>query len=263
MPATLNVTKQKLSSGQLVLGMGVRQARTVDIATVAGTCGFDWLFIDTEHNSMDVDVACQIAMGALATGITPIVRVPGHEHYHAARALDNGALGIVVPHVDTAEEALRVANACKYPPLGHRSIAGNQPMLRFETLPAAEATRRANDETLIVVMLETPTAIENAEAIAAVKGIDLLMIGTNDLCAEMGIHGQYGDPRVSDAYKKVIAACRKHGKFPGMGGVYEPKLMEQFIGYGMRFVLSGHDLSFLMSGARERVKVLRNIKLES
>lgn len=261
MNTAINLTKRKLAAGELVLGMGVRQARTVDIATVAGTCGFDWLFIDTEHNSMDVDIACQIAMAALATGITPIVRVAGHEHHHASRVLDNGALGVVVPHVDTAEEAQRVADACKYPPLGHRSIAGNQPFLRFETVPAAEATRLANEETLIVVMLETPTAIENVEAIAAVKGIDLLMIGTNDLCAEMGIHGQYADPRVSEAYKKVIAACRKHGKFPGMGGVYEPKLMEQFIGYGMRFILSGHDLSFLMTGARERVKVLRNIAL--
>ena len=152
-----------------------------------------------------------------------------------------------------------MANACKYPPLGHRSIAGNQPMLRFETVPAAEATRLANAETLIVVMLETPTAIENVDAIAAVKGIDLLMIGTNDLCAEMGIHGQYGDPRISDAYKKVIAACRKHGKFPGMGGVDDPQLMEQLVGYGMRFILSGHDLSFLMSGARQRAEFLRNL----
>ncbi len=76
----INHTKRKLEAGELVLGMGVRQARTVDIATVAGTCGFDWLFIDTEHNSMDVDVACQISMAALATGITPFVRVPGHEH---------------------------------------------------------------------------------------------------------------------------------------------------------------------------------------
>ncbi len=263
MDNAINRTKQKLLAGELVLGMGVRQARTMDIATIAGTCGFDWLFIDTEHNSMDVDTACQIAMSALATGVTPIMRVPGHEHHHAARALDNGALGIVVPHVETVEEAQRVANACKYPPVGRRSIAGNQPILRFETVPAAEATRRANEETLIVVMLETPEAIENVDAIAAVKGIDLVMIGTNDLCAEMGIIGQHADPRVEEIYKKVIAACRRHGKFPGMGGVYDPRLMERFIGLGMRFVLSGHDLSFLMAGARERVTTLRNIQLKS
>jgi 2-keto-3-deoxy-L-rhamnonate aldolase RhmA len=257
----INRTKARLKAGGLALGMGLRQARTVDIATIAGTCGFDWLFIDTEHNSMSIDTACQIAMAAIATGITPIVRVPGHQHYHCARALDNGALGVVVPHVDTAEEAQAVANACKYPPVGHRSIAGNMPGLGFEGVPVGEATRRMNDETLVVVMLESPRAIENADKIAAVNGIDSLLIGTNDLCAEMGIHGDFGNARVSQAYEKVIAACARHGKYPGMGGVYDPKLMERYIRTGMRFVLSGNDLAFLMAGARERAAMLRAINL--
>lgn len=261
MEKEINRTKARLKAGGLTLGMGLRQARTVDIATIAGTCGFDWLFIDTEHNSMSIDTACQIAMAAIATGVTPIVRVPGHQHYHCARALDNGALGVVVPHVDTAEEAQAVANACKYPPVGHRSIAGNMPGLGFEGVPVGEATRRMNDETLVVVMLESPRAIENADKIAAVNGIDSLLIGTNDLCAEMGIHGDFGNARVSQAYEKVIAACARHGKYPGMGGVYDPKLMERYIRMGMRFVLSGNDLAFLMAGARERAAMLRAINL--
>ncbi len=261
MEKEINRTKARLKAGGLALGMGLRQARTVDIATIAGTCGFDWLFIDTEHNSMSIDTACQIAMAAIATGVTPIVRVPGHQHYHCARALDNGALGVVVPHVDTAEEAQAVANACKYPPVGHRSIAGNMPGLGFEGVPVGEATRRMNDETLVVVMLESPRAIENADKIAAVNGIDSLLIGTNDLCAEMGIHGDFGNARVSQAYEKVIAACARHGKYPGMGGVYDPKLMERYIRMGMRFVLSGNDLAFLMAGARERAAMLRAINL--
>ena len=260
MPA-LNRTKAALAEGRLALGMGLRQARTVDIATIAGTCGFDWLFIDTEHNSMSIDTACQIAMAAIATGVTPIVRVPGHEHHHCARALDNGALGVVVPHVDTAEQAKRIADFCRYPPMGHRSIAGNMPGLAFAALPVGEATRRMNEENLVVVMLETPQAIDNAEAIAAVPGIDVLLVGTNDLCAEMGIHGQFGDPRVPAAYEKVIAACRKHGKHPGMGGVYDPALMQKYIGMGMRFILSGNDLAFLMAAAKERAAMLRSIKL--
>lgn len=261
MSERINRTKAKLMAGELALGMGLRQARTVDIATIAGTCGFDWLFIDTEHNSMSIDTACQIAMAAIATGVTPIVRVPGHEHHHCARALDNGALGVVVPHVDTAEQARRIADFCRYPPLGHRSIAGNMPGLQFAAVPVGEATRRMNDETLVVVMLETPQAIENAEAIAAVEGVDVLLVGTNDLCAEMGIHGQFGHARVPAAYEKVIAACKRHGKFPGMGGVYDPQLMQKYVAMGMRFILSGNDLAFLMAGARERSAMLRAIKL--
>lgn len=261
MSERINRTKAKLMAGELALGMGLRQARTVDIATIAGTCGFDWLFIDTEHNSMSIDTACQIAMAAIATGVTPIVRVPGHEHHHCARALDNGALGVVVPHVDTAEQARRIADFCRYPPLGHRSIAGNMPGLQFAAVPVGEATKRMNDETLVVVMLETPQAIENADAIAAVEGVDVLLVGTNDLCAEMGIHGQFGHARVPAAYEKVIGACRTHGKFPGMGGVYDPQLMQKYVAMGMRFILSGNDLAFLMAGARERSAMLRAIKL--
>ena len=261
MEQVINHARQRLAAGEVSLGMGVRQSRTVDIATVAKTCGFDWLFIDMEHSSLDVDLASQLAMAALGAGITPLVRVPGHEHYHASRLLDNGAQGIVAPHVDTVEEAKRIAAACRYPPIGHRSVAGAQPQLAFRNVPVAEATKLVNAGTLVVVMLETPKAIANADAIAQVEGVDVLLIGTNDLCAELGIHGNFTDPRIEDAYRVVIAACRKHGKYPGMGGVYEPKLMEKYIGMGMRFILSGSDLSFMMAGARARAELLRAVKL--
>ena len=256
-----NQAKRRLAAGGLALGMGVRNSRTVDIATVAKTCDFDWLFIDMEHSSLDVDLASQLAMASLGVGITPIVRIPGHEHYHASRLLDNGAQGIVAPHVDTVEEAHRIARACRYPPLGHRSVAGAQPQLGFRTVPVGEATKLVNDLTLVVVMLETPKAIANADAIAQVPGVDVLLIGTNDLCAEMGIPGQFTEPRVEDAYKKVITACGKHGKYPGMGGVYEPKVMEKYIQMGMRMILSGSDLSFMMAGAKARTEFLRAVRL--
>jgi 2-keto-3-deoxy-L-rhamnonate aldolase RhmA len=256
-----NHTKRQLASGGLALGMGMRQARTVDIATIAKSCDFDWLFIDMEHSPLDVETAAQIAFASLATGITPIVRVPGHEHHHASRLLDAGAQGIVAPHVDTPEEAQRIVDACRYPPLGHRSVGGPQPQLNFRSVPVGEATRLINAETLVVIMLETPRAIANADAIAALPGVDVLLIGTNDLCAEMGIPGQFTDAKVEDAYRKVIEACRRHGKHPGMGGVYDPPIMQRFIGLGMRFILSGSDLSFIMAGARERSAILRGVRV--
>ena len=252
-----NLAKQRLREGKLALGLGVRQARTVDIGAIAATCGFDWLFIDMEHNSMDVDTAAQIAAAAPGLGITPLVRVPGHEHYHATRLLDNGAQGIVAPHVEDAAEARRIAEACLYPPLGRRSIPGAQPQLAFKAMPAAEATKLVNEQLLIVVMLESPRAIENAEAIAAVPGVDALLIGTSDLTAEMGILGQLGHERVEAAYRRVIDACRKHGKFPGMGGVYDPPLMDKYVKMGMRLILSGSDLALMMAAAKERTAFLR------
>jgi 2-keto-3-deoxy-L-rhamnonate aldolase RhmA len=256
-----NHTKQQLAAGKIAIGMGLHQSRTTDIGGIAKTCGYDWLFIDMEHSALDIGTASQIASAALPIGISPLVRVPGKEHHHASRLLDAGAQGIVVPHVDSVEEAQCAVSYCKYPPIGHRSIYGQQPQFLFQSLPIDEATQLTNAETLVIIMLETPAAIGLADAIAALPGVDVVMIGTNDLCAEMGIPGQYGDAKVEAAYQTVIDACRKHGKSPGMGGVVDHKLMEKYIGMGMRFILSGNDTGFLMMGARERSNFLHSLKI--
>lgn len=256
-----NVAKRRLEAGELALGVGLRQARTVDIGKAMKTAGFDWLFIDCEHNSMDVDMAAQISVAAQDSGITPVVRVPGFEHHHATRALDSGAQGIVVPHVDDAETAARMVSNCRYPPLGHRSMTNALPQIDFEAHPIGEIATAVNDATLLVLMLETPEAIANAEAIAAVPGVDALLIGTNDLCMEMGIPGAFGDPRIAEAYEQVIAACRKHDVHPGMGGVYAPDLMQRYVDMGMRLILSGSDFGFMMNGAKAQAKALRDLPL--
>jgi 2-keto-3-deoxy-L-rhamnonate aldolase RhmA len=257
---TPNHTKHLLARGGVALGLGVRLARTVEIATIGKSCGYDWLFIDMEHSSMNADTAAQMSMAALAVGITPIVRVPGKEHHHASRLLDAGAQGIVVPHVDTAEEAAQAVSYCRYPPTGHRSMMGVLPQTSFLGGGDADTPQIVNDETLVALMIETPTALDNIESIAAVPGIDVLLIGTNDLSAEMGLTGQFGHPRIEAAYRAVLSACAKRGIHAGMGGVYEPALMEKYIGMGMRFILSGNDLSFMMSAARDRTRFIRGIE---
>ena len=254
-----NRTRDRLEAGELALGVGLRQARTVDIGKAMKTAGFDWLFIDMEHNTMDMDMACQISVAAHDAGITPIVRVPGFEHYHATRALDGGAMGIVVPHVDDPETAQRIAMNCRYPPNGHRSMTGALAPLDFESYPIADVAKAINAAVLIVVMIETPEAVKNADAIAAVPGINALLIGTNDLCMEMGIPGEFDHEKVADAYQQVVAACRRHGKHPGMGGVYNPDLMKRYIDIGARLVLSGNDFSFMMSGAMDQATKVRQL----
>jgi 2-keto-3-deoxy-L-rhamnonate aldolase RhmA len=255
-----NHALRQLRAGKLAIGLGLRQARTVDIAQIAKTSGFDWLFIDCEHNSMGTDTAAQIAAASLTVGITPVVRVAGKEHWLASRMLDNGAQGIVVPHVETGLEARRIADHCRFPPIGHRSMGGGLQQLGFAPMPVGEAARIVNEETLVVVMLESPKGIENCEQIAATPGIDALLIGTNDLCFEMGIPGQFDDPRVTEAYEKTIAACRKHGKFAGMGGMYTAKLLERHINMGVQLILSGSDFSLLMQAATERAKLVRGFE---
>jgi len=258
-----NHALRTLRAGKLAIGLGLRQARTADIAQIAKTAGFDWLFIDCEHGALGTDTAAQIASASLAVGVTPIVRVPGKEHWLASRMLDNGAQGIVVPHVDSAEEAKHVADACRFPPLGHRSMGGGLQQTGFATMPVGEAARIVNGETLVVVMIESPQGVENCDAIAAVPGIDALLIGTNDLSFELGIPGEFDDPRIADAYGKVIASCRKHGKFAGMGGMYTPELLARHIAMGVQLVLAGSDFSLLMQAGTARASLVRGFEKKS
>ena len=253
-----NVAKEKILKNELCLGVGLRQSRTVDIGKIMATSGYDWLFIDMEHNSMDIDIASQISVAAQDAGITPIVRVPDFAHHHATRVLDCGAMGVVFPHVENADIAKKLVSYCLYPPKGHRSMTGVLPQLDFKQQAIADVAHTINDNMLIVIMLESPEAIANVDSIAAVDGIDVILIGTNDLCMEMGIPGDYSNPKVKDAYSKVIEACKKYRKTPGMGGVYNEELMSEYINMGMKFILSGSDLSFMMQSALKRSNKLRS-----
>jgi 4-hydroxy-2-oxoheptanedioate aldolase len=259
MPSVRNVAREKLEAGQLALGVGIRMTRSVEIAKAMAVAGFDWLFLDMEHGVMSLEACSQIATAALDAGIAPIARVPNSEYPIATRALDNGALGIVMPHVDTADEAKEVVNRLKYPPVGHRSMGGIGPHYGLRSASSGEAAGALNAANLTIVMLETPTAIRNAAEIAAVPGVDVLLIGTNDLCAELGIHGDFGNEKVTEAYKAMIAACQRHGKFPGMAGIYNEAIMPRYIEMGARFILAGQDAAFLTAGAAQRTGFLHKL----
>lgn len=260
MPVIPNTAKDKLKAGELAIGFGLRQARTVDTAKIAKVCGFDWLFIDLEHNAMGIETAADICAAGLDAGIAPIVRPSHHASFLMSRPLDAGAQGIVAPHVDTLAEATQIRDQCLHPPLGKRSVGGPALQLGYENPPMPERLKLVNDNILTVVMIESAAGVANADAIAAVEGIDSLLIGTNDLCIELGIPGEYGHERVRDAYEKVGAACRNNGKHLGMGGVYDETLASDYIGMGARLILGGNDLNLLMGAAKSRSSFLRGLK---
>jgi len=259
MPKLNNPARGKLESGELAIGFSVRLLRTVEVASMAKAAGYDWLFLDCEHGTLSLDAAAQIAVAALEAGIAPIVRVPNGEYTMATRMLDNGALGIVVPHVDSADEAHEVVQKLKYPPIGHRSLGGIGPHYGLRALKTGDAASALNAANLTIVMLETPKAIGNADAIAAVPGSDALLIGSNDLCAEMGIPGEFTHDRLADAYRRMIEACKTHKKHPGMAGIYNEAIMSRYIGLGARLILGGGDAALLMAAAGMRSANLRRM----
>jgi 2-keto-3-deoxy-L-rhamnonate aldolase RhmA len=201
-------------------------------------------------------------VAALPTGITPIVRICAGALDQGTRALDNGAAGVIVPHVDTADQARRIAIAFRYPPLGSRSWGGPSALYGYKTPGSAEAQAAINPEILVVAMIESVQGLANAEAIAEVDGIDGLLIGTSDLTAEMGISGQILHPRVEEAYRSVGAACRRAGKFLGMGGVYELDAMKRYADLGAHFILTGSDHAYILAGASLRSAFFRKLETD-
>jgi 2-keto-3-deoxy-L-rhamnonate aldolase RhmA len=195
-----NHMKEKLAAGKVVASMTVRLCRSIEIAQIAQTAGFDTLYVDMEHNTLSIDTVCQICIAAQAIGITPLVRVPANTPEYICRVLDGGAMGVIVPHVRSAAEAKAMVDLVKFPPLGHRSAGGALSQYKYRSFPIAETNAAMNDATTLCVMVETLAAVDNIDAIAGTPGVDLLLIGSNDLCGEMGIVGQYDHPRLEEAW---------------------------------------------------------------
>jgi len=261
MPLVQNTAKRKLTEGGIALGLILHHLRTAAAPALAAAGGHDFLFVDMEHGAFSVQEATQLCLAALPTGITPLVRVCAGAIDEATRLLDNGALGIVVPHIDTAKQARAIADAFRYPPQGKRSWGGSPAVYGYLPPSMAEAQAAINNEILTVVMIESPDAVENAFDIAAVDGIDVLLIGSSDLTSALGIAGQMSHEKLINAYAEVGEACRKHGKVLGMGGISDDEDAVRYVGMGARFITSGSDHGFLVSGAAARAKFLRGLKV--
>jgi len=214
-----NVVKEKLARNELVASMTIRLTRGAEIARLAKTAGFDMIYIDLEHSTITLDTTGQICLAALSAGVVPMVRVPANTPEYIQRVLDGGALGIIAPGIRSAMEAREVVKAAKYPPLGERGAGGALPHLEYRSFPTAEANAALNDATMVIVQFESAEALEHADEIAAVGGVDMVLIGINDMLASMGLAGQYEHPKVREAYARTIEACRKQGKHVGVGGL--------------------------------------------
>jgi 4-hydroxy-2-oxoheptanedioate aldolase len=256
-----NRVKEKLARDEVVASMTVRLVTHVEIARIAATCGFDTIYVDLEHSSFSLETTSQICVAALDAGIPAFVRVPANGPEYIARALDGGALGIIAPHIRSAAEAEDVVRMAKYPPRGTRSAGGPLAQYQYRGFPVREANAAANDAVMVIAMMETRDALDRVDEIAAVDGIDMLFIGTNDLCGELGIHGEYGHQLLRDAYARTIAACRKRGKHVGVGGLpSRPDLIADFVAQGARYVSIGSDLSFVLGDGGEKANFVHGLK---
>jgi 2-keto-3-deoxy-L-rhamnonate aldolase RhmA len=259
MPVARNVAKERMAAGKIAFGLGIRMSRSVEVVRAARALGYHYTFIDLEHTTIGMETVADLCVVGLEAGVTPTVRITGHDYELAVRLLDGGAQGIVVPHVDTAEEAAEAVRGCRFPPFGERSPGGGFIQLDWEPMPVGKATELMNQNLLLTVMVENPTSVGNIEEIAAVPGVDVISIGSNDLALAMGIPGEFDHPDLLTAYETVAAAARKNGRYLRIGGVFDPRLIQRSIEIGSRMVMLGHDSGFMHQAMRARIGKMKKL----
>lgn len=249
--------REALRGEALVLCLALLHSRTPDVPAIAAACGYDAVYVDLEHTSTSLDTAQLLCASALGAGISGLVRVPSHDPSVIAQVLDCGAVGVIVPHVGSREEAQAVVDAARFPPIGRRSISGPNAVSGYQPLTAPQLVELLDERTVVAVMIETPAAVGVADAIASVHGIDMILLGASDLSAAMGIHGQYENDHFHHAVESVAAACREHGVALGVAGIKSVDLLDRFVGLGLRFISAGTDVAMMTEAATTRARALR------
>ena len=229
-----NTTKLKLGEGKTVFGAIIGRYAP-DLVELFGAIGYDFVMIDCEHGPMDLDQVEHMVRAAEVFNITPIARIPNHSDSTVLRFLDRGVQGVIVPHVNTREEAAAVTGAARYYPDGHRGVGGGRAHDYGVGVTRDESTRWVNSQTMVIPMVEDVQAVENLEAILTVPGIDVLHVASGDLGQSMG---NPGGEKVRQLMRQVVPVIQAGGKIAGVGGnaPSDAEGVAELIRLGARFV---------------------------
>jgi len=252
-----NPVKTKIMAGGSSFGAMIFEFFTPGIAQICKAAGAEFILYDMEHTAVSTETLRQQFALCRGLGIVPMVRVPTTEYDFIARMLDVGAMGIMVPMVDTAEQAAFIASCCKYPPVGRRGAAfgvGHDDFLPGSPLDKMKA---GDERTLVICQIETAKGAENCEAIAATPGVDVLWVGHFDLTNFMGIPTQFQNPRYLEAIENVVAACAKHGKTPAFMAA-DQTWMKDYLAKGFRLMAYGVDIGIFQNALAQGIDFMKS-----
>ena len=258
MPALMrpNPVRANLQSGGNVYGTMAFEFFSPGLMAILAEAGADFVLLDTEHSGVGIETIKAQLAACRGLGIVPMVRVPGCHYHLIAPVLDAGAMGIMVPMVETAAQAQQIASWCRYRPQGVRGVAFGMPHDDYGGGDVVQKLREANERTLVIALIETAPGIANAEAIMAVEGLDIGWLGHFDLTNSMGIPGQFDHPDFLAAVDRLVAACRVHGKPAGiLAGSVE--IAEAWRARGFGIFAYGTDISLLQQSLRDGLARLR------
>lgn len=243
-----NPVKTRLARGETVLGTMAFEFFTPGFPAICRAAGAQFILYDMEHSGAGFETIKEQVNYCRGLDIVPLLRVPAGDYHFIARALDIGAMGVMVPMVESAEQARHIVSCTRYPTAGRRGSAFNvSPHDDYSSMPVREKIAMANARTLVICMAETPKGIENVDAIAATDGVDVIWLGHFDLTSFMGIPAQFDDPRFTSAVSAITDACKAHGKAAGyLAG--DESAARDFHARGFRALAYGTDVT-LMQGA--------------
>lgn len=246
--------KKRLQNGETLIGCWSNLGSPIT-SEILGVSGFDWILIDLEHGSGSEATVIQQLQAVEHTSAAAVVRVESSQRERMSRVLDMGAVGVMCPRVNNAEQARQVAESLQYPPGGNRGVAR---MVRATGFGKHfdDYYNQAAQTLLGIVQIETRQALDNLDAIAAVDNIDVLFIGPADLSMELGIYGQFDQPVFQNAVKKIVDAAEKEGKATGIL-LSDPADFSTYRSLGIRLIACGSDATFVARGAADTFKKLK------
>lgn len=252
-----NAVKKSLAAGGSAFGSMVFEFFTPGMPRILANAGAGFALYCMEHTGAGFETLKPQFALCRALGVVPLVRVPGTEYDFIARSLDCGALGVMVPLVDTAEQAQFIVSCTRYPPDGRRGAAFGFAHDDFEGGDVVEKMRMIHERTLTIAMIETAKGLENVEAIAAVPGVDVLWLGHFDLTNFLGIPGDFSHPKYKEAIRRITSAASRHGKAAGYMAADEA-LGREYLGHGFRMIATGTDQGMLQAAIARTIGAWRS-----
>jgi 2-dehydro-3-deoxyglucarate aldolase/4-hydroxy-2-oxoheptanedioate aldolase len=251
-----NLVKQALKEGRLQLGTGFWQLRSPEVARILAAAGFQWAFVDTEHGGFDLESVQDICRVANLAGLCPIVRVADLQYPLVSRALDCGAQGVIFPRVESVEVLEKAVSWTKFPPVGIRGYGLTIQQVNYENVTMPQIMEHVNENTLVVMQIETKRALDMREELLSVPGVDAVMIGPADLSISLGVPGDFQHPKMVEAMEAIRDTCLRRGVAPGTQTRSVP-LAKFWKERGMTFLGCSNETAMLLDRATELVSNLK------
>jgi 2-keto-3-deoxy-L-rhamnonate aldolase RhmA len=251
-----NPLRIKLEKGEKIYGTMAQDSRSPSISMIMEQAGCDFMFFDMEHGPVDLGTVTDMVKVARLTKVVPLVRVPNDEYHLMARVLDAGAMGIMVPRIETKEQVEELIANTHYPPVGERGCSVPKGHNNFLPQDLWEFTEQSNRETMIILQIERKKAVENIEELITVEGVDAVVLGPNDLCLSMGVREKDSLKALEPEIQTVLDAALKHNVPCGIH-IGNLDWLIEWQKRGMQIITYSNDIVFLRNGARSGITKLR------